>query len=447
MAVLPFTTPRILQGSAAQRLRSRDSARLAQYRELWDFYSGRHFRTQRRGRTNLVANYARAIVDKGLGYLFARGIKFSIETNQVAEDSLASSVRDAHLLRVLLQAGVNASVLGDAILKVFVSADQLRVVNLDPSNVFPTWAGDDPEELRSISVISSLSAAEAAERYGVQTAKTAELLETWTPARFELRLNNQVVVDGPNPYGFIPFVHIANLAPPGSPWGQSDLVDLVPLNRELDERMSDQADLIRYHADPPVVFKGVEEHSDLPVGPGTVWDLPKDADVSLLEWRGQVPAIDTHLARVMTALHDLSESPRTTFGETSQAFSGVALEAQSQPIVQRTLRKRIVWEPALERVAEYLLRLAELAGLAERGAYAPYRAEVLWAPMLPRDDAADANRELALVAGGLKAPTTAMAELGELDTESELTRTIAQRERLGLNAATPAERGTRFASP
>ena len=38
---------------------------------------------------------------------------------------------------------------------------------------------------------------------------------------------------------------------------------MIPINRELDERLSDQADLIRYHADPPVIFKGVTDHSKL----------------------------------------------------------------------------------------------------------------------------------------------------------------------------------------
>src|SRR5205085_10771055 len=85
----------------------------------------------------------------------------------------------------------------------------------------------------------------------------------------------------------LPFVHVGNLRPPNAFWGVSDLRDVIPLNRELDERVSDQADLIRYHADPPVVFKGVDEHSDLAVGPGTVWDIPADADVRLLEWSGQ----------------------------------------------------------------------------------------------------------------------------------------------------------------
>jgi hypothetical protein len=62
---------------------------------------------------------------------------------------------------------------------------------------------------------------------------------------------------------------VANLQPPNECWGVSDLRDVLGLNRALNERMSDQADLIRYHADPPVVFKGVAEHSDLAARPGT----------------------------------------------------------------------------------------------------------------------------------------------------------------------------------
>ena len=44
---------------------------------------------------------------------------------------------------------------------------------------------------------------------------------------------------GPNPYGFIPFVHVPNLPLANEPWGQSDLVDVIPINREIDERVSD----------------------------------------------------------------------------------------------------------------------------------------------------------------------------------------------------------------
>jgi hypothetical protein len=46
--------------------------------------------------------------------------------------------------------------------------------------------------------------------------------------------------------------HVPNLQPATQFWGASDLVDVIPLNRELDEPVSDQVDTIRYHADPPV---------------------------------------------------------------------------------------------------------------------------------------------------------------------------------------------------
>ena len=52
---------------------------------------------------------------------------------------------------------------------------------------------------------------------------------------------------------------------------------------------------------------------------------------------------------------------------------------------QRTLRRRIVWEPVLRELARRALLLAERAGIdgAEPGAFAPYRTQVHWLPMLP----------------------------------------------------------------
>ena len=146
---------------------------------------------------------------------------------------------------------------------------------------------------------SSITPGEAAERYGLALSRPAEQIETWTRDMLRVEVGATTVVEGPNPYGFVPYLHVPNLAPPNSPWGVSDLEDVIPLNRELERRMSDQADVIRYHADPPVIFKGVREHSDLAVGPGTVWDVPEGAGVELLEWRGQPPAVDDHVDGVM----------------------------------------------------------------------------------------------------------------------------------------------------
>ena len=60
------------------RLGLHDGKRLRQYRQYQDFYEGRHFERPRNGRSSLVLNYARAVVDKGIAYLLGRGIGFGV---------------------------------------------------------------------------------------------------------------------------------------------------------------------------------------------------------------------------------------------------------------------------------------------------------------------------------------------------------------------------------
>lgn len=50
--------------------------------------------------------------------------------------------------------------------------------------------------------------------------------------------------------------NIANPQPANEDWGVSGLRDVIGINRALNERLWDEADLIRYLADPPVVFQG-----------------------------------------------------------------------------------------------------------------------------------------------------------------------------------------------
>jgi len=219
-----------VQSSVLATLRVRDAERLRCYRELLDFYEGKHFPGARRGRTNLVVNYARAVVNKGVSYLFGRGVHVSVPTDVGAGDNAltptlaqrergatpvpgtlpltpAERAREAESLLnrlaeeneldlVYLQAATNASVLGDAVLKVFwdPGADPLdvrqqargngqqgsaasrllpvashrgrpRVVNVDPFRVFPTWASDDVTALREVVLVGQLSADEARERF------------------------------------------------------------------------------------------------------------------------------------------------------------------------------------------------------------------------------------------------------------------------------------------
>jgi hypothetical protein len=440
LPALPPTT------STAARLRLGDAARLRRYRQYQDFYEGRHFARPRNGRSNLVVNYARAIVDKGVAYLLGRGLGFSVVPRREgvrldarraerAEQLLYDVYWDNDLDATDLQVAQNAGVLGDGVYKVFWDPDdgQVRCLGVDPYTFFAAWAPDDP---------SVLVRAETAYAVGGD-----EVVERWTTETFELLRGDRLERSGPNPYGWVPFVHVPNLQPPNQFWGVSDLQDVIAINRELDERLSDQADVIRYHADPPTVFKGVTDHSDLAVGPGTVWDIPADATVELLEWKGQPPAVQEHIQRIKQALYEISETPQTAFGDSGRLLSGVALETELRPIVQKTFRRRVFWTRALRARNRMILRLAEQYGVggARPGEYAPYRSRVIWPPMLPRDDQLEVRNQIGLVGAGLRSHRTAMDALGTESPEEELGRILEDRATLGEGAETASAAASRSA--
>ena len=482
--------PNPVQSAAARAgaLRAAEQERLRRYAGYLDFYNGKQWAKTRPGRTNLVVNYTRAIVDKAVSYLLGQGVNFAVpdqgddgETGRggdreigaltpwtcpLAGPRLSQREREnraaraeALLYRVYeendleavdVQGAINGAVLGDTVFKVFwqgagvggqgTGDGRIRVVNIDPFTFFPRWAADDPATLLSVEVAYQLPAGAGGGQVsgagGQETIASlrpapdlrsltplVDVIESWTDTEFGLTVGDREVVRTVNPYGFIPFVHIPNARPANEFWGISDLRDVMPLNRELNERMSDVADVIRFHSDPPVVFKGVREHSSLAVGPGTVWDLPEGAEVELLEWRGQTPAVQEHIERVMRALHDVAETPKTAFGDSGRLLSGVALETELQPLIQKTLRKRIWWSAGLRRRNRYILRIAELQGM---GSFAPYRSKIIWSPLLPADNESEVRNNVALVSAGLRSRRTAMDRLGEESPEDELARIDAE---------------------
>src|SRR5215212_5866034 len=178
MRVTPLPRPAAQPEGRVAELR--DAERLRRYRAYQDFYDGLHFpRAQRRGRSTLVLNYARAIVDKGVSYLLGGGVGLAVEP--LAEQDAAARERarraEALLYRVYwdsdleaadLQGALNGGVLGDTVFKVAwdPARGRIRVTNVDPATFFARWAGDDLGELREVELRYTLEADEARRLYG-----------------------------------------------------------------------------------------------------------------------------------------------------------------------------------------------------------------------------------------------------------------------------------------
>jgi len=124
-------------------------------------------------------------------------------------------------------------------------------------------------------------------------------------------------------------------------------------------------------------------------------------------------------------LHDISESPRSAFGGMERDLSGVALEIDLHPLLQKVRRKRIIRTAVYNRRNEMILKLLE----KYRGdRFGDVRLRVVWGPVLPQDVSRQVNNEQVLVQAGIHSRRRAMGDLGIRDPEAEFKRWLEERE-------------------
>jgi len=273
-----------------------------------------------------------------------------------------------------------------------------------------------------------LSADEAQALYGVKNAKKeATVVEVWTKDEFELWVDNILVEQKRNPYGFIPFIIYPNLREPKKFWGISDIPPIKEPARELNRALSQLSTILELSGNPIAVLENVEQAQDIAVQPGAVWELPEKARAYLLDLLqgGGVRLHVDYVDLIYRTLHDLSESPRTAFGDNRQGLSGVALEMELHPLLQKVRRKRLIRTAAYKKRNEMILRILEQkTGVS----YRPYRSRIVWGPVLPQDRGRLVREEQILVEAGIHSRRRAMEELGVEDPEREFKRCLEEKD-------------------
>jgi hypothetical protein len=425
------------------QLNRMDLERIRGYQELLDFYNGRQWEgRERRGERRLIFNYARVFVEKITSYLMA-GINFDIEpvndTDEAkagarkAEGALYKVYAENQMEQLDLETEIDAAVLGDACYKVIWDAGErrVRVTAPDIQGIYAWSSGDDIARVWRIASKYRLDAEEVELTYGVKPKnKTATVVELWTERDFELYLDNALMESKPNPYGFIPFVMFPNLREPKKFWGVSDLPQIMESQRELNRAMSQLSRILELSGNPIAVLENIEESEDIAIRPGAVWNIPEDAKAYLLDLLqgGGVNLHIDYINLIYRALHDLSESPRSAFGGTERDLSGVALEIDLQPLLQKVRRKRIIRTAAYNRRNEMILRLLEKYQGEDFGPAVGSRLRVIWGQVLPKDVERKVNSEQVMVQTGIHSRRTAMNEVGVRDPEFEFKRWLEERE-------------------
>lgn len=201
-----------------------------------------------------------------------------------------------------------------------------------------------------------------------------------------------LIEQGPNLVspGRAPVVHIQNLSQPLRFEGLSDVEPLVPLQDELNTRLSDRASRVTLQSFKMYLAKGIDGFDKAPVRPGTVWQTDNpDASIEAFGGDGASPTEDAHIAQVREAMDKISGVPPLATGvvqaKVGNLTSENALRLTLQGLLAKTQRKRLTYGRGLEEASALILR-----ALHERGVLtttdAERRVRVRWPDPLPRAD-------------------------------------------------------------
>jgi hypothetical protein len=427
-----------------------DPERLRAYRENLEFYNGVQWLGRSRSRERrLTFNYAKVFVDKVTSYLMS-GLSFAIdpvsaedkEKARRAEDAIYKVYESNNLEQLDFDTELDTAILGDGCYKVTWDSRErrVRVSAPDVQGIFVWWLGDDVTRVWRIASRYQLSADEVKFFYNVGATRRVNptagkpqstIIEVWTESKFELWIDNTLFERKSNPYGFIPFVIYPNLREPKKFWGVSDIPALMEPSRELNRALSQLSLILELSGNPIAVLENIENAQDIAVQPGAVWEIPERAKAYLLDLLqgGGVKLHVDYIDLLYRTLHDLSESPRTAFGDNERGLSGVALEMELHPLLQKVKRKRTIGTSVYRRRSELILRVLEkMTGES----FGTYRSRIIWGPILPQDRGRLVREEQILVGAGIHSRRRAMDELGMEDPDTEFERWLEEEEKMPL---------------
>lgn len=433
--------------------------RLMRYLEYQAMYTGDQW-TDLPGpsEVRLTLNYCRVFINKMASYLYSKPVGYDAvgggqgsgagrrnDEGRRVEEWLGEWSAANDLPGLDLEGAVTAGVLGDGAYTVRWDGEigYPKVTAVDPAGLDARWRTDDHRTLlwvrqsywvSPVELTGAQEAMLAANNVAMDAYTPLAAYEDWTAKGWKLVVGGVEVDGGPNPYGEIPYVMWPNLRLPGEFWGESDLVDIIEMQRELNKRVSTFARLLQLCGNPITVIEGAtdEETAELRLGPNMMWTLPEKARAYVLDLLG-AGGVDAHfkyLDVLYRCMHDISEMPRTSFGDSSgqsQARSGVALEIELQPLLHKLARKRSILGSMLLKRARLAMKIARTHGAALPEGVA---VNVIWPAVLPQDRATLVTQETALVGAGIHPPTLAIKLLEDPDPDEVFAQVLEQGRKL-----------------
>jgi len=364
--------------------------RLQRYRQHWRFYYNKHWDFAREDGDPLVTfNYFKKIIDKGAAFLISRG--FNIKVPEPLAGYTAPFLREVWKKnnggRFIWDMALMGGVTGDCFIlvtyqqptplekRIFPFAQGRIVLNLLGSEqVFPDFNPLNKEEMRSVRIETLYYDARAVSEVGKEDRSSEgrqlnirRYTQIITPTTITEHLQGEEPRIRENVLGEIPLVHIKNLPAPNEPYGLPDCLEVIDVQRELNEKATDVSDVVNYNAAPITVITGAKA-KQLERGPRQIWSgLPERASVFNLKLEGDLGAAKEYIDMVKEVMLELSDTPEGSLGKMMPISNtaGVALHMQFGPLMEKTIKKRAQYQPGLERVNYFILRIGHVLGMID----------------------------------------------------------------------------------
>ncbi|MFG0273682.1 MAG: phage portal protein [Phycisphaerales bacterium] len=195
------------------------------------------------------------------------------------------------------------------------------------------------------------------------------VVELWTASRHRVWVGGRPVRDAVNALGVVPVVHVQNRRQPLRYRGVSDVEGLIPLQDELNTRMSDRAHRVTMQSFRMYLAKGVEGFGSggVRIGPGQVWSTDNlEASVEAFGGDARSPSEDAHVEQIRQALDKASSVTPVAAGvireRIGQLSSENALRITFTGLLARTARKQQAYGRGLQDAAALVLRALAISG-------------------------------------------------------------------------------------
>ncbi|MBL1216998.1 MAG: phage portal protein [Planctomycetes bacterium] len=220
---------------------------------------------------------------------------------------------------------------------------------------------------------------------------TTHVMEILSADHRQVYEDGQLVYDGVNRIGALPVVHVQDGTQPYYFDGLGEVEPLIPLQDELNTRLSDRANRVTLQSFKMYLGKGIDGFGERPIGPGQMW-MTDNLDSSIEEFGGDAasPSEEAHIREVREALDKASSVTPLAAGviqgnlRVGSLSSENALRISLLGILSKIERKRQRYSEGLASVFGLLLEALDQAGImrtqpADRGI------DVLWTAAVPED--------------------------------------------------------------